>query len=62
MENAGWSLLAIAIIRQALIDRDYDFFNTEWCNTLIAMAGLDMDGQELFRKVRGGVNDGKRQC
>ena len=60
MANVGWGLLATAIIRQAFIDRDYDFFKTDWCDTLIAIAGFDMDGSELLRKVQGGVNDGER--
>ena len=61
MENEGWSLLATAILRQAFIDHDYDFFKTEWCDTLIALAGFDMNGRELFRKVQGGVNNGERK-
>ena len=61
MENAGWGALATAIIRQAFIDHDYDFFKTGWCDTLIAIAGFDMDGRELFRKVQGGVNNGERK-
>lgn len=61
MENDGWRMLATAIIRQALIDHDWGFLKTEWCDTLIAIAGFDMTGRELFRKVQGGVNDGERQ-
>ena len=59
-DNAGWGLLATAIIRQAMIDHDYDFFKTTWCDTLIAIAGFDMTGRELLSKVKGDVNNGKR--
>ena len=60
MENEGWGQLATAIIRQALIDHDYDFFKTDWCDTLIAIAGFEMNGRELFSKVKGDVNNGER--
>ena len=60
MDNAGWGLLATAIIRQALIDHDYDFFKTDWCDTLISIAGFDMNGRELFSKVKGDANNGER--
>lgn len=60
MENPGWSLLATAIIRQAFIDHDYDFFKTEWCDVLIAIAGFDMNGRELLSKIKGDENNGER--
>ena len=60
MDNPGWSVLAVCIIRQAYKDKDWDFFLTQWCDELLNYIGISMDGRAVLRMVKRGDDDGKR--
>lgn len=66
-EKKGAARLAVAIIEQAVIDYIDDkkdkygnnqrndcikFFRSHWCETLLAMAGVEWDSEYLIRMVK----------